>query len=363
VKAPSSSASEHWWRRWQRRSEGGADTHGVADAENLLELAALERMIRRADGFRLAFGVANHPSLQERLVDVVKHDLQGRQIAEITLDPGAESVVSTIERAAQGGADAVFVYGLERLSPLRERSPGLFELNLNRDHLWRNVRVPVVFWAPDYAVRAFSRQAADSWSGRSGVYRFRPEADDETATSNLASDGLDWTSTPEERQERESLLRDLLEELDEHGGDASARASILASLGDAAQMQGRYEDAIALYEQALPLYRELGSRLGEANALKSLGDTAQMQGRYEDAIALYEQALPLHRELGDRLGEAQDLTSYGLALSAREEPSAESVLEEAARIFELIGLDERAAHLREVVTPPREPTETGDHQS
>ena len=302
-------ASRRWLWSWRRRDDVGSDAPDVTrreteTPENRLELAALERMIRRAEGFRIAFAIVNHPPLQERLVDAVKRDLADRPIAEVTLDPTApDGIVPAIEQAAASRAAAIFVYGLERLSPLRDRSSGFSELNLNRDHLWRTVSVPVVFWAPDFAVRAFARQAADLWSGRSGLYRFRPEAEDAAVTSGLATEDFGWSLTPEERREREALLSDLLEELDERGDEPSSRAVVLAGLGDAARMQNRYEDAIALYEQALPLYREIG----------------------------------------DRRSEAQGLLSYGLALSQVGSQSARLVLEEAARLFELIGLAGRAA--------------------
>jgi len=111
-------------------------------------------------------------------------------------------------------------------------------------------------------------------------------------------------------------------------------------------MQDRYQDAIELYQQALPLYRELGDRLGEANTLRSLGDAARMQDRYQDAIELYQQALPLYRELGARLGEARGLLGNGLALTSLGSASASDVLEEAARIFDLIGFGDEAARAR-----------------
>ena len=58
------------------------------------------------------------------------------------------------------------------------------------------------------------------------------------------------------------------------------------------------------YDQALALYRDIGNRLGEANALKSLGNAARMQHRYDDAIAALDQALAVYRDIGDRHREA-----------------------------------------------------------
>src|SRR5690606_7529097 len=54
----------------------------------------------------------------------------------------------------------------------------------------------------------------------------------------------------------------------------------------------------------LPIYREIGDRLGEANCQKSLGDVHVQVGEYAQARERYGEALPIYREIGDRLGEA-----------------------------------------------------------
>jgi len=99
--------------------------------------------------------------------------------------------------------------------------------------------------------------------------------------------------------------------------------------------------------KALTLYRDIGNRLGEANALKSLGDAALMQGRQDDAIELYRRALAMRREIGDRLGEADTLLGYGRALGAVGSDSAAAVLDDAARIYDLLGRPDRANAARE----------------
>jgi hypothetical protein len=88
-------------------------------------------------------------------------------------------------------------------------------------------------------VREFAHHATDLWSGRSGIYRFRPEGDDSTRTITDAAGDINWWRTPQEHREREALLRELLEELDDTGDDKSLRAPLLAALGDAAAMEGR----------------------------------------------------------------------------------------------------------------------------
>jgi tetratricopeptide (TPR) repeat protein len=77
------------------------------------------------------------------------------------------------------------------------------------------------------------------------------------------------------------------------------------------QATGRPQDALKLYEQALPITREVGDRAGEAATLSNLAVVYQGIGRLQEALRLYEQALPITREVGDRAGEATTLN--GLA--------------------------------------------------
>lgn len=186
-------------------------------------------------------------------------------------------------------------------------------------------------------MREFALHATDLWSGRSGVYRFRPEGDDTTRTVADTASDISWSQTPEERREREALLRELLDELDETGDDKSVRAPLLVALGDVAAMEGRLVEGRDLYQQALPPYREIGDRLGEANVLRSLGEVARLQGRYDEARDLYQQALPTFREIDDRLGEANTLRGLGEALMPTDAHSAAGTLSDGARLYRLLG--------------------------
>jgi tetratricopeptide (TPR) repeat protein len=93
--------------------------------------------------------------------------------------------------------------------------------------------------------------------------------------------------------------------------DAVGEASMLRSLGRLYWYEGRFDDALASFEQALPVFREAGQSRLLAWTLRNLGTVHQQRGRYEDALASFEQALPVFRETEDLRGEAWTLRPLG----------------------------------------------------
>ena len=58
------------------------------------------------------------------------------------------------------------------------------------------------------------------------------------------------------------------------------------------------------YEQALPIYREIDDRLGEANALSSLGRWHLASGNLQSAFVALHAALQAQQAIADALGAA-----------------------------------------------------------
>ncbi|MBX3743708.1 MAG: tetratricopeptide repeat protein [Verrucomicrobiae bacterium] len=85
----------------------------------------------------------------------------------------------------------------------------------------------------------------------------------------------------------------------------------LKALGDLQVRRDRLEDAEQSYRDALPIYRQIESRLGEANTLRALGDLQVRRDRLQDAEQSYRDALPIYRQIEDRLGEANTLRALG----------------------------------------------------
>ncbi|MBL7063653.1 MAG: tetratricopeptide repeat protein [Anaerolineae bacterium] len=94
---------------------------------------------------------------------------------------------------------------------------------------------------------------------------------------------------------------------------ALVRAKALLQVGRLAQRLCEYEQAVALFEEGLALFRELGDKQGVAHALSRLGSVALHQGNYSRATAAHEESLALKRELGDKWGIATSLGTLALA--------------------------------------------------
>ena len=114
-------------------------------------------------------------------------------------------------------------------------------------------------------------------------------------------------------------------------------ANCILRLGDIALARSQHEQARSCYQEALPLYREVGDRLGEANCILRLGDIALDRADPEQARSRYEEALPLYRQVGELLGEADCIQSLGdIALRRSDHEQARQNYRTALALYERI---------------------------
>lgn len=85
---------------------------------------------------------------------------------------------------------------------------------------------------------------------------------------------------------------------------ATRREQMLAAqdAGDFARSQGRHDEAVEAYEQALICAREAGSRDELSDALINSGDMACEEHRLDAAVAAYDEAVALRREIAQTGG-------------------------------------------------------------
>jgi predicted ATPase len=106
------------------------------------------------------------------------------------------------------------------------------------------------------------------------------------------------------------------------------RARVLSGLAMQVEVRGDEARAQLLFEQSLPLYREVSDKPGVAKATGMLGRLAMLHGDYPSAETLLEESLTLYRELGDHWFLAIMLNFRGMI------PLRQSNLKTATLLFE-----------------------------
>ena len=84
------------------------------------------------------------------------------------------------------------------------------------------------------------------------------------------------------------------------------------------QDQGRYDEAVTMYQESQKITEELGDKSGIASTLHQLGNVHYAQGRYEEAATMYQESLKISEELGDRSGIASTLGQMGRIFHAQK---------------------------------------------
>jgi tetratricopeptide (TPR) repeat protein len=107
----------------------------------------------------------------------------------------------------------------------------------------------------------------------------------------------------------------------EERSEGGPTAAVLKALGDLYVRTSRLEEAEGAYGKALPTFKAIGDRLGEANTQKALGDLYVRTSRLEEAEGAYGKALPTFKAIGARLGEANTLARLGDLARVRGEPA------------------------------------------
>ena len=116
------------------------------------------------------------------------------------------------------------------------------------------------------------------------------------------------------------------------------RRNALTLIGGAALADGRDDEAIAAYEQALAICAAAGTGWHLATSKLNLGTAKRQAGAHSEATAVLEQALAIYEELGDRHFTARVLVQLGyIALLEGRQMDAGHQLERAMGIFAEVG--------------------------
>ena len=160
-----------------------------------------------------------------------------------------------------------------------------------------------------------------------------PAEDDPVAASVLRSASL-FAQYGGTAHSMLPLLEPVAVSLFERAAETHSAALVMFSL---AGMKMRTDDlagARQAYKQALPIFRQIEDRLGEANTLKALGDLKRRTDDLAGARQAYEQALTIFRQIEGRLGEANTLKALGdLKMRTADLTGARHAYEQALTIF------------------------------
>jgi predicted ATPase/DNA-binding XRE family transcriptional regulator len=127
-------------------------------------------------------------------------------------------------------------------------------------------------------------------------------------TARHLSEGRRWLEAVLEHEEAGAT---------EPAPQARRRAFLLLVAGILAARHGDYDRAVALDEESLALYRDLGHRKGTHAPLRELGTVAYHRGAYDEAVRLSEQALAVAREFGSASGSGLAVCNLADALRAQ----------------------------------------------
>ncbi len=100
-------------------------------------------------------------------------------------------------------------------------------------------------------------------------------------------------------------------ELSDAHADAYASALVRTGLAHCISLQGDLEDAVALNQEAVVIWRRIGSDAGLADELNDLGFHLYTLGEYDEAMRCFQEALALSRQTGLRQAEAISLINLG----------------------------------------------------
>ncbi len=191
----------------------------------------------------------------------------------------------------------------------------IFEVNFERELLFRNLPASIIFWGDDRSEIAFQRMAPDFWDWL--VYRFHFDAIlladkvglvESPRSSSSSGKAETWDRRAARLSER---LRSLAPTRDAGGRHTMEYADTALSLGNTLFHLGQLSEARPLFEGAAELFKKEQADLGRAYALKALADLENRLSDVEHARQLYHIAIEIFQTEHDDSGRASALQMLG----------------------------------------------------
>ena len=287
----------------------------------------------------LLIAVCDDTNFRDRIIDRYELELEPAiKSYRIKLDRGEPilraalaRLIASDEYLQNGGQAVITVTGTEefyflKLGEERSEQEIFFGyLQWTREGL-RQFPYPIVLWVNNQLKNSIIRKAPDFWSWRKGVFLF-------TATSEKIVPSIPWERDNFHNQESHNQdnqtslgLEDLLEIISQAENSEVSNKSknslvvLYEMVGqiykeqlktcEAKDYQPTQNLAIAYFQKAIALRRELKLRNGLDPVLANLGSLYEAQGEYEQAKQLYSEALDILQEQGnyaDAIARLNDL--------------------------------------------------------
>jgi hypothetical protein len=123
--------------------------------------------------------------------------------------------------------------------------------------------------------------------------------------------------------------------------DEGARAHVRNTIADVARLQGRRDEAVRVYEEAIAGFASVVDRRCLASSQKNLAQLAAQRRDYDEARRLFVDSLRVRHEFGDVLGVAECLDGLaGLAGAAGRHEHAATLLAAASARRDAAGADQ-----------------------
>ncbi|MBW4684427.1 MAG: tetratricopeptide repeat protein [Komarekiella atlantica HA4396-MV6] len=120
--------------------------------------------------------------------------------------------------------------------------------------------------------------------------------------------------------------------------ELTRKAATLNNMAQVFANQGDIVRAIALWEQSLEIFEQIGDVKLKATTLNNMALVFAQQGDIPKAIALWEQSLEISEQIGDVKGKATTLNNMALVFAQQGDiPKAIALYEQSLEIFEQIG--------------------------
>jgi tetratricopeptide (TPR) repeat protein len=296
-------------RRLEARSRAEKQGRPLREVEDALTVMALNWFDSEWSNLLACITQASNTGAHEvlwELVDHSAHYLDVRDLWDSTVqvnEMAAEAARSTgkADREAVAIAHIAGVYTDRRQDDQAlEAYQRLVAIAKAQGHLLNEIRAEDSLGIA-YQHKGIWNEAIRCHTRAVEVFREHGELREEAMALQNLGTALDYTNDQEAAFDACSRANDIFQDL----GDWFNQSKTLTSMAIIRHRQGRVSDARRYYEAAWQLARIHGSPSQQHGILQGLGQVAELEQRWDDALEFYDRGLGIAQQLSDSAIEGQ----------------------------------------------------------